>query len=98
MGYFTAKAMADKYFNDYIMFPFDKTICTAMQIHMEILRRENAVAFEKVKDFAKSPIFTMSWYITWFAHSVDDYPTLVRIYDFLLSSPVCMIIYLVAAV
>lgn len=38
MGYFITKAIAEKYFIDYIIFPFDKTICTANQIHMEMLR------------------------------------------------------------
>ena len=43
-------------------------------------------------------MFTMSWHLTWFAHSLSKMEDIIRIYDYLLCSPPIQIVYLAASV
>jgi hypothetical protein len=56
----------------------------------------------QVHDFLQSSgtqsFLTLSWILTWFAHNVDCFESVARIFDFLLSSHPSMSIYLTAAV
>lgn len=42
--------------------------------------------------------FALSWLITWFAHSVDDYATVTRLYDLFLATHPLMPLYLSASI
>jgi hypothetical protein len=42
-------------------------------------------------------LFALSWMLTWFAHSIDKYDSVVRLYDFFLASHSLMPVYLSAA-
>lgn len=42
-------------------------------------------------------MFTLPWLLTWFAHSIDDYATIVRLYDLFLASHFLMPVYFAAA-
>ncbi|KAJ2663944.1 GTPase-activating protein gyp8 [Coemansia sp. RSA 1199] len=43
------------------------------------------------------PFFAISWVLTWFAHDVDEFASICRIYDFLVVSPPMQIVYVAAA-
>ena len=43
-------------------------------------------------------IFALPWLITWFGHVLPDYSDVVRLYDFFLSEPPLMPVYLAAAI
>ncbi|KAJ1761799.1 GTPase-activating protein gyp8 [Coemansia sp. RSA 1752] len=43
------------------------------------------------------PFFAISWVLTWFAHDVDDFASICRIYDFLIVSPPMQVVYVAAA-
>lgn len=48
------------------------------------------------KYFVKSgvePFFALSWILTWFSHSLDDFNTICRLFDLYLSSHPLMILY-----
>lgn len=42
--------------------------------------------------------FALSWILTWFAHVIDDYKSIVRLYDLFLASHPLMPVYLTASV
>lgn len=44
------------------------------------------------------PYFTTSWLITWFAHDLKCISNAARVYDAILCSPSCFVLYLCAAV
>ncbi|KAJ1645433.1 GTPase-activating protein gyp8 [Coemansia asiatica] len=41
--------------------------------------------------------FAISWVLTWFAHDLDDFSTICRIYDFLITMPPMQAVYMAAA-
>ena len=44
------------------------------------------------------PYYCMAWVLTWFAHDLQDLPTVARLYDVLLGAHPTFIFYLCAAV
>ncbi len=45
-----------------------------------------------------TPMFTVSWLLTWFSHTMYEIEKVLRVFDFLLSSPSYSIIYMCTAV
>ncbi|KAJ2513021.1 GTPase-activating protein gyp8 [Coemansia sp. RSA 1939] len=43
------------------------------------------------------PFFAISWVLTWFAHDIDSFDDICRIYDFLIVSPPLQVVYMAAA-
>ncbi|KAJ2083928.1 GTPase-activating protein gyp8 [Coemansia sp. RSA 988] len=43
------------------------------------------------------PFFAISWVLTWFAHDINDFADICRIYDFLIVSPPMQVVYMAAA-
>ncbi|KAJ2754300.1 GTPase-activating protein gyp8 [Coemansia aciculifera] len=43
------------------------------------------------------PFFAISWVLTWFAHDLDDFQSICRIFDFLIVSPPMQVVYMAAA-
>ncbi|KAJ1827623.1 GTPase-activating protein gyp8, partial [Coemansia sp. RSA 2599] len=41
--------------------------------------------------------FAISWVLTWFAHDLDDFGAICRIYDFLITMPPMQVVYMAAA-
>ncbi|KAJ1725064.1 GTPase-activating protein gyp8 [Coemansia erecta] len=41
--------------------------------------------------------FAISWVLTWFAHDLDDFGVICRIYDFLITMPPMQVVYMAAA-
>lgn len=42
-------------------------------------------------------MFALPWYLTWFGHSLNQYKDVVRLYDFFLSTPPMMPLYVAAS-
>ncbi|KAJ2595100.1 GTPase-activating protein gyp8 [Coemansia sp. RSA 1721] len=42
--------------------------------------------------------FAISWVLTWFAHDLNEFSTICRIYDFLITMPPMQVVYMAAAV
>lgn len=43
-------------------------------------------------------LFALPWYITWFGHSLNQYRSVVRLYDYFLASPYLLPLYVTAAI
>ncbi|KAJ2814399.1 GTPase-activating protein gyp8, partial [Coemansia sp. 'formosensis'] len=43
------------------------------------------------------PFFAISWVLTWFAHDLEDFQSICRIFDFLIVSPPMQVVYMAAA-
>ncbi len=50
-----------------------------------------------LSEVMEPPIFAVPWVLTWFVHNVPDTLVLVRLYDYLLSSPPQTVMYLFTA-
>ena len=44
------------------------------------------------------PFFALGWFITWFAHSVDDFQDISRLFDLFMASHPLMPLYVAAVV
>jgi hypothetical protein len=44
-----------------------------MKIQMKIIKMANHALFIKIKDYEDNPIFSISWYLTWFSHSFKSF-------------------------
>lgn len=43
-------------------------------------------------------LFALPWYLTWFGHSLNQYRSVVRLYDYFLASPFLLPIYVTSAI
>lgn len=43
-------------------------------------------------------LFALPWYLTWFGHSLNQYRSVVRLYDYFLASDPLMPLYVTAAI
>jgi len=49
-----------------------------------------------LKQSGINPVFALSWTLTWFAHTIPDLETCIRVFDFLVASPPAMSLYMAA--
>jgi len=91
-----ADATAQLFFRDFLMYPFDRSVVLQMKLMKYILQEVDTEIYELLRDF-DIPVFAIPWLLTWFAHSFSDINTVMRIYDYLLSSPPTSIIYMCVA-
>jgi hypothetical protein len=97
-GYYMSEHLALHYFQDYLLYSFDKTVLVLMKIQMKVVKQASPRLFMKIKEYEDNPVFSISWYLTWFAHCFKSFEKVARIFDFLVSTPPYMIVYLSAAV
>ena len=99
---------------DNLIFKFDQSLMSQMQMIMVILRHQdpefsnfladfeyliiNSLCIFKKKYILRSPNFAIPWILTWFAHNFSCLEIVYRIYDYLLCSKPETILYLVASV
>jgi len=62
-----------------------------------IVAKEDAELSSFMQSAGLESFFAISWIITWFAHDVKDLDAVARIYDAMLCSPPCFLLYVSAA-
>eukprot|EP01016_Furgasonia_blochmanni_P023740 TRINITY_DN2559_c0_g1_i26.p1 TRINITY_DN2559_c0_g1~~TRINITY_DN2559_c0_g1_i26.p1 ORF type:complete len:301 (+),score=55.80 TRINITY_DN2559_c0_g1_i26:476-1378(+) len=97
LGFFMSEHIAKKFFRDYLVHPFEFTVLKQLKMIFEIIKREDEDLFQYFQDF-DFPIFSLSWVLTWFAHSFSDYQKILRIYDYLICSHASSSTYLATAI
>ena len=87
-------------FNDYLQLTFDKGLVPLFFLVNFVLEQVDEELYQLVSDdgMLPTPIFTTSWILTAFAHDIQKFDCVQRIYDLVLASHPLIIIYLVAAV
>ncbi|GAB0090831.1 TBC1 domain family member 20 [Sergentomyia squamirostris] len=63
-----------------------------------IVRGENHTLHDFLERSSVGTLFALPWYLTWFGHSLNQYRSVVRLYDFFLASPHLLPIYVTAAI
>lgn len=63
-----------------------------------IIRYENSKLCEYIEKSSVGTLFALPWYLTWFGHSLNQYRSVVRLYDYFLASPFLLPIYVTAAI
>ncbi|KAI8321714.1 hypothetical protein GQ54DRAFT_289186 [Martensiomyces pterosporus] len=69
-----------------------------LQLLYVLLKVTNPEIHELLVELEVPPFFAISWVLTWFAHDLDDFQDICRIFDFLIVSPPMQVIYMVAAI
>jgi hypothetical protein len=60
--------------------------------------REDPILYEFLEVSEVGTIFALPWLITWFGHVLPNYNDVVRLYDYFLSQPPMMPVYLAATI
>uniref|UniRef100_A0A2P2HXJ2 TBC1 domain family member 20-like n=1 Tax=Hirondellea gigas TaxID=1518452 RepID=A0A2P2HXJ2_9CRUS len=63
-----------------------------------ILATASPALYQHMLQSGVGTVFCLAWLITWYAHTLSHYRHVVRLYDFLLSSPPLMPMYVAAAI
>lgn len=65
---------------------------------MPILREADEEVYEQLAATEVPPFFALGWFITWFAHSVDDLQQISRLFDLFMAAHPLMPLYVTAIV
>ncbi|KAJ2805646.1 GTPase-activating protein gyp8 [Coemansia guatemalensis] len=68
-----------------------------LQLLYVLLEQTCPAVHELLVNVDVPPFFAISWVLTWFAHDVDAFADICRIYDFLIVSPPMQVVYMAAA-
>lgn len=63
-----------------------------------LIRKENSKLCDFIEKSSVGTLFALPWYLTWFGHSLNQYRSVVRLYDFFLASPFLLPIYVTASI
>ncbi|CAH1707977.1 unnamed protein product [Chironomus riparius] len=63
-----------------------------------IVWRENKDLYEYLERSQCGLLFALPWYLTWFGHSLNQYRSVVRLYDYFLASEPLLPLYVTAAI
>jgi len=72
-----------------------ETVMNIMFLVFPLVQKIDTALHKFLMDSGAPPFFTLSWIITWFAHSEASLESVARVYDFLLASHPMMILYMV---
>lgn len=89
---------ANGIFHRYLCANLESTVRHDSELIYVLLANRDAQLEAYLRRAELGSIFALGWLLTWFAHSIDDYDRVVRIYDFFLASHRLMPVYLSAAI
>ncbi|KAJ2570828.1 GTPase-activating protein gyp8 [Coemansia sp. RSA 1813] len=72
-------------------------VLVQLQLLYVLLRTVSPDVHALLAELDVPPFFAISWVLTWFAHDIDGFEDICRIYDFLIVSPPLQIVYMAAA-
>lgn len=84
-------------FRRYLTEPLEQSALKDIELVYVILANTDPDLEYYVRRAELGQLFALSWLLTWFAHSIDKYDSVVRMYDFFLASHSLMPVYLAAA-
>uniref|UniRef100_A0A914E1D9 Rab-GAP TBC domain-containing protein n=1 Tax=Acrobeloides nanus TaxID=290746 RepID=A0A914E1D9_9BILA len=97
-GYKVAKILSERSaFTNYLTGSLEKTAMVELQYLYVLLYKANMGLEKYLRGADLGTLFALSWPITWFSHSLDEYSDVVLCFDLFLSSHFLMPVYLGAA-
>ncbi|KAJ2858911.1 GTPase-activating protein gyp8 [Coemansia erecta] len=72
-------------------------VLVQLQLLYVLLREISPDVHALLAELDVPPFFAISWVLTWFAHDIDGFDDMCRIYDFLIVSPPLQVVYMAAA-
>uniref|UniRef100_A0A914UIN1 Rab-GAP TBC domain-containing protein n=1 Tax=Plectus sambesii TaxID=2011161 RepID=A0A914UIN1_9BILA len=84
-------------FRRYLTEPLEQSAIKDIELVYVILANTDTDLEYYMRRAELGQLFALSWLLTWFAHSIDKYDSVVRLYDFFLASHSLMPVYLSAA-
>jgi hypothetical protein len=76
---------------------FEPGVIPALKLLMQILKRVDSDSFDLISLCGDVPTFTLSWVLTWYAHIIDDFRQVQRLYDACLAHSPLFPLYLTVA-
>ena len=70
-------------------------VIESLNLVFPILKLYDLQLYNLLKTAQVQSFFSLSWILTWFSHNLNNYHTILRIFDFLLASDPIMPVYLV---
>ncbi|CAO1365190.1 unnamed protein product [Diamesa hyperborea] len=65
---------------------------------LAVVYRENRKLYEYLERSQCGLLFALPWYLTWFGHSLNQYRSVVRLYDYFLASEPLLPLYVTASI
>ncbi|KAJ2725566.1 GTPase-activating protein gyp8 [Coemansia sp. Benny D115] len=91
-----AKMVALFFVRDAMANDFERVLQQLRLLYV-ILETTSPEVHRLLVDLDVPEFFAISWVLTWFAHDLDDFETICRIYDFLITMPPMQVVYMAAA-
>lgn len=75
-----------------------KPVMRAMDVINFLIEKKNPKLYEHLLKAKLGTVVFLPWVVTWFGHVIDDYSTIVRLYDVFISSHYYSVMYLSAVI
>lgn len=85
------------FFRDALNYSFDKSMLIQISLVIRLIQQVDPAFHSCLREIVDPPIFAVPWVLTWFVHAIQDTNFIVRLYDYLLSSPPQTVTYLCTA-
>jgi lipid-A-disaccharide synthase-like uncharacterized protein len=95
LGFYCAEAASRFLIQDFMLETFDQGIIPALNLLMRLLNQADEDLYDMIESGSfGQPTFTLSWILTWFAHDIENFSQVQRIYDACLSQHPLFTLYL----
>ncbi|VDM66316.1 unnamed protein product [Strongylus vulgaris] len=85
-------------FRSYLLKSLEQSVLRELDLLYVILSRVDPQLERIMRDVHLGTMFALSWPLTWFSHSLEQYQQIVRFFDVFLASPPLTPIYVCAAI
>ena len=85
LGFYCSDAASRLLIRDVMLENFEPGVLPALRLMMRILEIVDKQCFEIIEIGGDLPTFTLSWFLTWYSHIIDDFKLVQRIFDAILS-------------
>ncbi|CAI4232818.1 unnamed protein product [Auanema sp. JU1783] len=85
-------------FNPYLLKTLEESVLKELDLMYVILSRVEPQLERVMRRVELGSLFALSWPLTWFSHSLQQYPQIVRFFDFFLASHPLLPVYVCSTV
>eukprot|EP01041_Mallomonas_annulata_P002178 gene2177-4236_t len=97
LAFTTAEAATTLFMTDFMCKDFE-SVSKLMSLILLIISTADPELYEFISQCSLEPFFATSWMLTWFSHDLRDMEHIARLFDAILCSAPCFILYLCSAV
>jgi hypothetical protein len=82
LGFYTAEAASRFIIRDFMLESFEPGVLPMLNLLMKLLKESDEEVYEMIEAGSYGqPTFCISWILTWFAHDIEGFNHVKRIYD-----------------